>query len=743
MYRKIFKSLRNARFLYKMLIIVLTAAVIPLLIFDIVGVGQLRRELYGNAINQTRTTLTQTTSVMSQSFQQMRATLVFLVTDKDVRRSMINSTRNMGIEEKEDFLDRLKEMADNAQYAYRVCLVDFASGRLVASNYGYTTLENERFAWLAKEIRNSKVLPNYNLSPTRLINESIDKSYISNSKAYSCMSFPLINTDGREIYAVLIVDMNRLFNRFVQVANLSDYSGEYMMVSDDGIVMYHPDMERVGKSLDEAMFSDVKREGISQHGDSLILSQRVGEANLYAVAQISMNKLYAHVNLIQRNVLLLLGVLCLLATGFAVISSRTLYKPMKNILHKIETLESVMGNRNQDEFKYIGEAFEHILKRYGEVNTMLEHTQSDLDRAMLYQLLKSPAPIMQERLTDLEDNTKYAIMLLDLGSIGETGLLRSLLSADGGSPFAGGQALCFGDEAGLLLVIRFNEDISDNQLLDNIASLHATKVLPEDALIALTFQLYPRAMLHTAYQRVLFTCNIARTSRLEGLVCFETLESYFPGFIQESTTTLKELFNIKNTNDEKSYRTLLDNYLRPGIPGYECNIRMVYWLLAVIKTMPGMMDDYISEYNEYCAGEHINQAGEMKRFLLRAFHSTNTVSGEEEKAAFKQALDSYIADNYDRMIGLSDAVSALGMNIKNFYSMIKQATGMTFVDYLNNYRIEKAKALLCLPKTSINDAGRSVGFSSNSYFIHVFKTMTSLTPGEYRRLMIEKNEQAG
>jgi transcriptional regulator GlxA family with amidase domain len=64
----------------------------------------------------------------------------------------------------------------------------------------------------------------------------------------------------------------------------------------------------------------------------------------------------------------------------------------------------------------------------------------------------------------------------------------------------------------------------------------------------------------------------------------------------------------------------------------------------------------------------------------------------------------------------------------------KAATGATFIDYLQNLRIEEAKRLLETGQLPVDEIGMEVGYEDTSFFRRLFKRRTGLTPGQYRRL---------
>lgn len=92
----------------------------------------------------------------------------------------------------------------------------------------------------------------------------------------------------------------------------------------------------------------------------------------------------------------------------------------------------------------------------------------------------------------------------------------------------------------------------------------------------------------------------------------------------------------------------------------------------------------------------------------------------------------YIEKNYAHEISIDGICKELNVNKCYFCSVFKKETGSTFINYLNNYRIEKSKELLKNPNISLLDVSLSVGYNNQSYFSTVFKKITSKTPLEFR-----------
>jgi len=73
------------------------------------------------------------------------------------------------------------------------------------------------------------------------------------------------------------------------------------------------------------------------------------------------------------------------------------------------------------------------------------------------------------------------------------------------------------------------------------------------------------------------------------------------------------------------------------------------------------------------------------------------------------------------------------MSESHFMSSFKQVTGLSFMKYLNQHRIQRAQALLAKTDRSIADISLDTGFCDQSYFGAVFRRLAGITPAAYRR----------
>jgi AraC-like DNA-binding protein len=93
----------------------------------------------------------------------------------------------------------------------------------------------------------------------------------------------------------------------------------------------------------------------------------------------------------------------------------------------------------------------------------------------------------------------------------------------------------------------------------------------------------------------------------------------------------------------------------------------------------------------------------------------------------------YMHENFDKPLSLKIVSQKAGFSIPIFTRVFKENTGVAFVSYLTNIRIEHIKKLLCTTSFSLGQISQACGFNSQHHMLRTFKKITLLTPGEYRK----------
>ncbi len=97
-----------------------------------------------------------------------------------------------------------------------------------------------------------------------------------------------------------------------------------------------------------------------------------------------------------------------------------------------------------------------------------------------------------------------------------------------------------------------------------------------------------------------------------------------------------------------------------------------------------------------------------------------------------KAID-YISEHLHDKIKMQDVVDYLGLSIPYFSRLFKSETGVTFSEYVMIKKVEVATNMIRFSGETTLEISNILNFSTQSYFIKVFKKYTGMTPNEYKR----------
>ena len=121
-----------------------------------------------------------------------------------------------------------------------------------------------------------------------------------------------------------------------------------------------------------------------------------------------------------------------------------------------------------------------------------------------------------------------------------------------------------------------------------------------------------------------------------------------------------------------------------------------------------------------------------KSILKKAIDIRNNNSQKRYAGIIEQAKE-YMHQKYSMSdLTLYKVASTVNVSPNYFSSLFNQEAGMTFIEYLTNIRMEKAKDYLRCSANKITEIGSLVGYLDSHYFSYIFKKTQNCTPSEYR-----------
>ncbi|MCW3805373.1 AraC family transcriptional regulator [Plebeiibacterium marinum] len=97
-----------------------------------------------------------------------------------------------------------------------------------------------------------------------------------------------------------------------------------------------------------------------------------------------------------------------------------------------------------------------------------------------------------------------------------------------------------------------------------------------------------------------------------------------------------------------------------------------------------------------------------------------------------ETVYNYIKENYALKLKVEDAAQLVNMSVVSFSRLIKQRTGKSFVDFVNEIRLGIATRSLIETNKSVSEICFECGFNNISNFNRIFRKKQNCTPSEFR-----------
>lgn len=147
----------------------------------------------------------------------------------------------------------------------------------------------------------------------------------------------------------------------------------------------------------------------------------------------------------------------------------------------------------------------------------------------------------------------------------------------------------------------------------------------------------------------------------------------------------------------------------------------------------------INSYNNKQLGWQLNIKASLLKIIALLIENDKLLEYNKSDNNYKfeliKTIIAFIQSNYSNKIYIEQLAKLINLNTQYFCRFFKSIMGKTPVEYINEYRIEKASELLKRTDKSIMDISFNVGFDNFSYFIKKFKEYKNCTPSKYRKTL--------
>lgn len=93
----------------------------------------------------------------------------------------------------------------------------------------------------------------------------------------------------------------------------------------------------------------------------------------------------------------------------------------------------------------------------------------------------------------------------------------------------------------------------------------------------------------------------------------------------------------------------------------------------------------------------------------------------------------YIGEHYKEKITAPDIADAVGLSVNYLHRIFEKVKGVTLINYLTAYRIEKARNLIEAGDAPAYEIAAEVGYTDPFYFSRVFRNAVGISFSEYKK----------
>lgn len=122
-----------------------------------------------------------------------------------------------------------------------------------------------------------------------------------------------------------------------------------------------------------------------------------------------------------------------------------------------------------------------------------------------------------------------------------------------------------------------------------------------------------------------------------------------------------------------------------------------------------------------------------EKIIFECCYSISDATTQKNNPSIQKVCD-YVDEHLSEDISLEQMADYI--NVSSFYlsKLFKEEKGITFINFISEKRLEKARQLLEETELSIKEITAEVGYNDQNYFSRIFKNKYGVSPKEYRKV---------
>ncbi len=226
--------------------------------------------------------------------------------------------------------------------------------------------------------------------------------------------------------------------------------------------------------------------------------------------------------------------------------------------------------------------------------------------------------------------------------------------------------------------------------------------------------------------------------RSEEMTDYARQQEYMDGVNEETADPLL-IRNFIHKGSEAEIDDFVEEYFTTlGAAAESLMFRQYLLLSARINALAAAkeMNFNRSQLEARLPAPDIEESANLRGYLSDVLHAAISLRDEEAKRQGSRLVESaiaYIDSHYtDESISLNSVAQAINISTNYLSAVFSQTMGLSFVEYLTQKRMTKAKQLLRHSRKRTSEIAAETGYKDPHYFSFVFKKTQGCTPREFR-----------